>query len=266
MQAILAMDDKGGIGKGNRIPWKSSDDMQFFRLLTVGSTIVMGSETYRSLGKPLRDRHNVVISTTLKQEDHPCVKIYENLDWVDNDWVCIGGAKLLNSAIHRDLISSIYISRISGDFDCDVKLELPSNFELVVKFSPKGTSLVVEKWNRKGRPVGRNVQRSTQCDFFFRTWLDSDNETVSVSVWCHATGDRNASSESTESYIEESVRNLDMYQETRLDPTKNWEVIGKGRIRSWFSFDGEYDETIDLYQLQSVELPDDYFEPNTIQD
>lgn len=235
MQAILAMDDKGGIGKGNRIPWKSSDDMQFFRLLTVGSTIVMGSETYKSLGKPLQDRRNVVISKTLKQEDHPGVEIHKDLDWADKDWICIGGAQLLKSAIYRNLVKSIYISRIPGDFDCDVKVEIPSNFELVTKFSPEGTTLLVEKWKRKRLAMGSNIQKATQSDFFFRAWLDSANETASVSVWYHATGDHNTSSESTESYIEESMSNLDMYWETGLDPMKNWEVIGKGIIRGWTS-------------------------------
>lgn len=60
---IAACDRNGAIGKGNTLPWKHRADMQMFKKLTTGGTVVMGSKTYLSMGaKPLPNRVNVVLT------------------------------------------------------------------------------------------------------------------------------------------------------------------------------------------------------------
>lgn len=59
---IVARSKNGVIGADNRIPWRLRDDMRFFREMTTGNTVVMGRKTYESLGRPLPNRRNVVVT------------------------------------------------------------------------------------------------------------------------------------------------------------------------------------------------------------
>lgn len=62
MFMIAAVANNGAIGKGNQLPWRSKEDLQIFKRMTTGKIVVMGRKTAESLGKPLPDRVNVVIS------------------------------------------------------------------------------------------------------------------------------------------------------------------------------------------------------------
>lgn len=70
---IFAVNQYNEIGRTdeNTIPWRCSEDLKFFRKMTVGNIVIMGRKTYESLGsKPLKDRINIVISSTKKFEDN----------------------------------------------------------------------------------------------------------------------------------------------------------------------------------------------------
>ena len=59
---VAAVAENGVIGRGGTLPWRLKTDMQHFRRLTVGRPVVMGRKTYESIGKPLKDRTNIVIT------------------------------------------------------------------------------------------------------------------------------------------------------------------------------------------------------------
>ncbi len=59
---VAAVAENGVIGRDGTLPWRLKSDMQHFRRLTVGRPVVMGRKTYESIGKPLKDRTNIVIS------------------------------------------------------------------------------------------------------------------------------------------------------------------------------------------------------------
>jgi dihydrofolate reductase len=59
---IAAMGRKREIGLGSKLPWHLSDDLKRFKALTRGHAVIMGRKTYDSLGKPLSDRKNIVIT------------------------------------------------------------------------------------------------------------------------------------------------------------------------------------------------------------
>ena|SRR3989338_7640684 len=59
---IAAMTPKRVIGKDNKLLWGIPEDMQNFRTLTSGNVVIMGRKTFESIGKPLPNRHNIVIS------------------------------------------------------------------------------------------------------------------------------------------------------------------------------------------------------------
>jgi len=59
---IAGMATNRVIGNKNTLPWHYSEDLKHFKNLTTGHTIVMGSNTYFSIGKPLPNRRNIVLT------------------------------------------------------------------------------------------------------------------------------------------------------------------------------------------------------------
>ncbi len=59
---VAAVGENGVIGRDGGLPWRLKSDMQHFRRLTLGRPVVMGRKTFESIGKPLKDRTNIVIS------------------------------------------------------------------------------------------------------------------------------------------------------------------------------------------------------------
>ncbi len=62
LTAIVAMDQTGLIGDGLQMPWHLPRDLKRFRKLTIGKPVILGRKTYQSLGKPLPDRLNIVLT------------------------------------------------------------------------------------------------------------------------------------------------------------------------------------------------------------
>jgi len=62
VSAIVATDERGGIGKDGRLPWHLPNDLKRFKALTIGKPIVMGRRTFDSIGRALPGRQNVVVS------------------------------------------------------------------------------------------------------------------------------------------------------------------------------------------------------------
>ena len=59
---VAAVAENGVIGRNNALPWHIRSDLQHFKRLTVNRPVVMGRKTYESIGKPLKDRTNIVIT------------------------------------------------------------------------------------------------------------------------------------------------------------------------------------------------------------
>jgi dihydrofolate reductase len=72
-QAIAAMSENRVIGCGNKIPWHLPEDFKWFKKKTTGQTIVMGRKTFESLGKPLPNRTNLILTHHLRKlaKTHP---------------------------------------------------------------------------------------------------------------------------------------------------------------------------------------------------
>ena len=74
-KAIAAMSLNRVIGAGNKIPWHLSEDFKWFKKMTSGNVVIMGRKTFESLGKPLPNRINIVLSRHpgKLQKDFPTV-------------------------------------------------------------------------------------------------------------------------------------------------------------------------------------------------
>jgi dihydrofolate reductase len=124
---ILAKNQNGVIGKDNTLPWHLLEDMKRFKELTDGQIVVMGKNTWESLPdrfKPLPNRKNIVISTSLKDipnEVTVCSSIIETIDEIvkypDKEIWIIGGASIYKQ--FEVLASRIELTVIKQDFEGD---------------------------------------------------------------------------------------------------------------------------------------------------
>lgn len=99
---VVAYDLKRGIGADNDLLWHLPADMRHFKELTVGKSIIMGRKTYQSIGRPLPDRENIVLTTS--DNIFPGVKMAANLSaaykLAEYDIVIIGGGVIYEQTIN----------------------------------------------------------------------------------------------------------------------------------------------------------------------
>jgi dihydrofolate reductase len=98
---IAAVDRNGAIGKHGKLPWHYSADMKFFRETTTGHAVVMGRKTWLTLGKPLKNRLNIVLSRDANIEPQESLVVLRDVDSVlslntslTSDLFVIGGAQI----------------------------------------------------------------------------------------------------------------------------------------------------------------------------
>jgi dihydrofolate reductase len=123
-KAIVALAENRVIGAGGKIPWRLPEDMKFFREQTTGHTVLMGRKTWDSLGRPLPNRRNMVLSRTLSPGENtlpgaivvPDLETVEKLPPTGDIWI-IGGAEIYALALPRcaELLITHVTSSFSGD-------------------------------------------------------------------------------------------------------------------------------------------------------
>jgi dihydrofolate reductase len=116
------------IGKENKIPWKISADLQFFKKVTMGYPIIMGRKTWESIGRPLPGRRNIVVSrnTSYSAVGAELVSSLEQaLDSLKefNRVFVIGGQQLFNQAF--PLADELFITEIELQVEGDAYFEIP---------------------------------------------------------------------------------------------------------------------------------------------
>jgi dihydrofolate reductase len=101
---IVARSTQGVIGRDNELPWRLPADLKHFKSTTLGHPIIMGRNTWESLGRPLPDRRNIVISRTpgFSAEDAETFSSLEDAlsacETSDQIFI-IGGAQVYEQAI-----------------------------------------------------------------------------------------------------------------------------------------------------------------------
>ena len=123
LSIVVAMDDNRLIGKDNMLPWHLPADLAYFKKITTGKSILMGRKTYDSIGKPLNNRRNIVI-TRNPEILIPGCEVVPNIDEAllitseETEVMVIGGASLCQQLLPK--VSRLYITKIEGEFDGDV--------------------------------------------------------------------------------------------------------------------------------------------------
>lgn len=113
---IAAIDLNNAIGYKGELLFRLKQDMQYFKATTLNHTIIMGRNTFASLNyKPLPNRRNIIISSTLNPNDFHNVEIYPQIPSnlpQDEEHFIIGGEQLYRSTI--DMANLLYITRINA--------------------------------------------------------------------------------------------------------------------------------------------------------
>jgi|TARA_B100001996_G_scaffold305770_1_gene246917 dihydrofolate reductase len=139
---LVALSNNFVIGVDNDLPWKLKKDLQHFSTYTQNKAIIMGRKTYQSIGRPLPNRKNIVISSTLNaQESLEVVSTLEQGIEVASDWskamakskeiVLIGGGYVFEDSIN--IVNKLILTRVDCEIDGDVfypKIDL-NNWEKV---------------------------------------------------------------------------------------------------------------------------------------
>ncbi len=150
LSAIVATDRSGTIGKNGDIPWYLPADLKFFKRTTLGHPVIMGRKTFRSIGRPLPKRTNlvltrdafftatgVVIAHSLRE-----ALAHESVTAADEVFI-IGGGELYKQSL--DLVDTVYLTIV----DADIK-------DGDAFFPPLDTEQWQEVWSEGHRPDEKN--------------------------------------------------------------------------------------------------------------
>ncbi|MBS9766138.1 MAG: dihydrofolate reductase [Flavobacteriaceae bacterium] len=120
---IAAIAEQNALGKDNQLIWHLPADLKRFKSITSGHPIIMGRKTFESLGRPLPNRTNIVI-TRNKAYCPQGVEVVHSLDEaiekgqeIDDDIFIIGGATIYKKAI--EIVDFLDITKVHHSFEAD---------------------------------------------------------------------------------------------------------------------------------------------------
>ncbi len=125
INVIVAMTKRRIIGKDGTLPWHLSEDLKLFKAHTTGNIVIMGRKTFDSIGRPLPNRRNLVVSKSIQENEKVAgVEYFPDLEHALNaaqdgsgKIFIIGGASIYQQMIEK--ADRLYISLVDGDFDGD---------------------------------------------------------------------------------------------------------------------------------------------------
>lgn len=135
---IVAIAQNYAIGKDGKLPWHYSADLKVFKRTTLNHAVLMGFNTWQSIGKPLPNRLNIVLSGSRSIEHQPNVLLVRSIEettalskYLNCDLFVIGGAKTYEN--FADVIEKWIVTEIPdsvGDADTFMPRDFLEKFEL----------------------------------------------------------------------------------------------------------------------------------------
>jgi len=122
LSLVVAASSNNVIGRDGGLPWHLPDDLRQFKRLTTGKAVIMGRSTYESIGRPLPDRRNIVMTRNADYVADGCdvvSSVSEAMDAVEGaeEVMIIGGGQ-----VYRDflpLANRIYLTRVQAEVEGD---------------------------------------------------------------------------------------------------------------------------------------------------
>lgn len=129
--AVAALDRGHGIGRAGQLPWHLPADLKYFKALTLGKPVVMGRKTFESIGRPLPDRINIVVSRS--GITAPGVHVAHSIPAAlalarqlapDKEVMVIGGGEIYRGAL--EFCDTVYLTEVNARVEADTFFpELP---------------------------------------------------------------------------------------------------------------------------------------------
>lgn len=121
LSLIVAMSQNNVIGDKNKLLWNLKEDLRRFKEITTGHPIIMGRKTYESIGKPLPNRKNIIVSRSDINIDG-CIVVHSieeaiNMFPNDEEIFIIGGAEIYKQTIEK--VDKMYLTVILEDYEGD---------------------------------------------------------------------------------------------------------------------------------------------------
>jgi dihydrofolate reductase len=124
LSLIVAVSENNVIGKDDALPWSLPDDLKYFRQKTEGKPVIMGRKCYESIGRPLPNRRNIVVSRKEDLKIEGCEVVGSLEEAVEiakgdaEEIFVIGGAQIYELAL--PLAGRLYLTRVHAEIDGDV--------------------------------------------------------------------------------------------------------------------------------------------------
>ena len=119
---IAAMGRNYVIGKDNSLPWKLPEDMKRFKELTLNKPVVMGRKTFESIGKPLPDRKNIILTRDKNYSVQGCIVVHSAEEALKaakgtEEVMIIGGEQIFKEFL--PIANKMYLTFIDEEFEGD---------------------------------------------------------------------------------------------------------------------------------------------------
>jgi dihydrofolate reductase len=118
---VVAIDAQRGMGVNNTLPWHLPEDLAHFKRVTTGHPIIMGRKTFDSIGRPLPNRRNIVVTRNADWRHDGVDAVTSLADAIalagDQEACIIGGAQIFKESMH--LADRLVITEIDHTFECD---------------------------------------------------------------------------------------------------------------------------------------------------
>lgn len=118
---VVAIAENNAIGKDNKLLWHLPKDLKHFKEITTGGTVIMGRKTYDSVGRPLPNRRNIII--TRQQIEIPGCEVVNSVDAAldlcrnEAEVFIVGGAEIYK--LSMPLTDKIFLTIVHENFDAD---------------------------------------------------------------------------------------------------------------------------------------------------
>lgn len=121
---VAAVADNGIIGRGGGLPWRLPNDLRFFKLLTLGHTVIMGRKTWDEIGKPLPNRRNIVVTRDKTREfpgaeRAPYLGSALALATAEDEVFVIGGGEIYRQAL--PMADRLYLTHVHATVEGDTR-------------------------------------------------------------------------------------------------------------------------------------------------
>lgn len=132
---ICAIDKNRAIGKGNGLLWRIPEDLKRFKNITSGHAIIMGRKTFESIGRPLPNRTNIIVTSDKSFIAENCIichtieeALIEAKKIEREEIFIIGGGQIYNQTINS--ADKLYLTLVDGEFEADTFFPEYDNFKI----------------------------------------------------------------------------------------------------------------------------------------